>query len=176
MKSFGRWATGVVVVAVVGCASESSRVAAEPKEPPVEKWNGGKMRAPLDVQSSLTGEVGSADPLPVTITVTPEAACRKVTTALRGLDGVEVSAPAREHVPCIAGQPLIHVAQVRVPPGVSGRIVADVSIELESGQQMATSRSFELRSAGAATRQKSNGTVTYDANGNPIILMPSGAK
>jgi hypothetical protein len=94
---------------------------------------------------------------------------------VRGIDGLEVLPTTRQH-PCGPGQSVLHETEVRVPPGVSGLLVVDVSLDLEGGQQMTAARAFRLFRPGAVQSEKRQGTVLYDDQNNPIVVVPAQEK
>jgi hypothetical protein len=165
----------LVLLLATACAGAGEKRAAPEEgrsEAKVEgPWNGGKQTAPIELSSSLSGEVQTEAEQTVVLSLTPRRDCQQLTSVVRGLDGVQVETSARSHGACVAGQAVQHEARVKVPSGVAGHLVVDVSMEVE-GRHLAVSRAVELRAPGAVAR-KGASTVTRDANGNPVVVMPA---
>lgn len=163
----------VVLLATGGCASDSNRAEGKEGGGASRPAQGGKVRAPIDVTSSVEGEVPSGVPFSVTLAVTPHEACQSLTTRVRGLDGVVVEGEAVSHGPCVAGTPVTQGARVRVPDGTAGYLVLDVSLERLDGRRITDARSFELHRSEATQSKRTPGNLTYDAQGRPIQVMPA---
>ena len=130
---------------------------------------------PVDIRSSLTGDVTSDDARSVTLTIQPRQACTKLTVGVRSVDGVVVDGSPPEEVPdCSPSTPFQKTVSVRVPTGVSGQVVVDVSITLASGRRYATSRGFRVsRPGGSPNRASSTLTAapTPDSSGKPVHVL-----
>jgi hypothetical protein len=134
------------------------------------------MRAPVRVQSTLSGEVKDEGPYEVTLTIIPSSGCRQLSSGVLGVDGIDVSAPRIEHGDCHPGTPFTRKVQVRVPEAAAGFLVVHVTMILEDGREVSDSTSFELHRTGATHREAKpqGGVQVRDEKGNPVILVPSG--
>jgi hypothetical protein len=161
------------LILLLGCAVADPAPTSNPKQASqVKRWNGGKVQAPVEVRSSVSGQVTRDDPFPVTLTLVPQTGCRQLTFGVRGLGGVEVTGVAsRTATPCAAGVALSSTVQVRVPPEVSGTLVVDVSVVVEGGRTVSSSRSFPLSRTGASGKSALTEPIIYDSNGNPVHLL-----
>ena len=170
----------IAMFALAGLMLSAAPAKDEPKAAPAaektekkggEMWNGGKQSPPFAVKSSLQGTVEADQDLPLTITVTPRKGCAGMTTVLRGIDGVAVKGEPAHHA-CAKDQSVRHEGTLRVPAGVAGSVVVDVTMEI-NGKKVSSSRTFPVAAQGATPKKEEVGEVTKDAKGQPLIIMQS---
>jgi|JI10StandDraft_1071094.scaffolds.fasta_scaffold177849_2 hypothetical protein len=137
-------------------------------------WNGGKPGAPFTVTSAVEDVVPTDVDVTLLVTVTPTRACSKLTTVVRGIDGVAVRASGERtaFVVCQVGVDQPQPVVVRVPAGVAGYLVVDVTAEVD-GRATAGSYSIPLRAAGASFARHTTGDVVITPTGERVVKMPA---
>ena len=129
-----------------------ARIAAQGKP-----WNGGKPTAPVQVESSIEGEIAAEEWVDVDLSIIPQSDCSVLTSQVRGVDGLEVSDDSTwSHTGCVAGGTFVRQLRVRVPAGVSGLLAIDLHMELPGGATYDVTRSVGFRASGTPVLLESN--------------------
>jgi len=176
MKTILFWSLLCASATAVATSSAAAADAADKAAAPHRtRTSAGKRQAPVTVTTDLAGELEAGSRRFVTVTIRPRRACTDLTTAVRGVDGVEVLGTlVRQHARCAAGVAELHMVQVSVPADASGTLVVDVTMQVR-GRTYATSRAFKLRARGAPPAPKTLGTVEQGAEG-PVEVMKARSK
>lgn len=112
-------------------------------------WNGGKPTAPVQVESSLEGEIPADEWVDVDLSIIPQSDCTVLTSQVRGVDGLEVSDDsAWTHTGCVAGGAFQRQLRVKVPAEVSGLLAIDLHMEVVGGAVYDITRSVGFRAQG----------------------------
>lgn len=120
-------------------------------------WNGGKPTAPVQVESSLEGEIAAEEWVDVDLSIIPQSDCTVLTSQVRGVDGLEVSDDSTwSHTGCVAGGAFVRQLRVKVPAGVSGLLAIDLHMELPGGASYDVTRSVGFRAEGTPVLLESN--------------------
>jgi hypothetical protein len=121
-------------------------------------WNGGKPTAPIELRSSVSGEIEAGEWVEVELELVPTGeGCVLLQSRARGLDGIEVSDDSVwDHPSCALGESIRRTLRVLAPEGVSGSIVLDLHMEMDSGMVYTVTRSVVLYAEGAESAAESN--------------------
>ncbi len=142
-KRFESWSLG---------RERESRIASQGKP-----WNGGKPTAPVQVESSIEGEIPADEWVDVDLSIIPQADCAMLTSQVRGVDGLEVSDDSTwSHTGCVAGGAFVRQLRVKVPAEVSGLLAIDLHLELVGGATYDVTRSVGFRAEGTPVLLESN--------------------
>jgi hypothetical protein len=172
----------LAVLALASCAKLPSQPPAAPTATARAEhegaWNGGKLRAPVSIDSEPQGPLEPGVDVPLRLKVTPHQSCTALRIEVQGLQGAFVSGgEAREHGARVAGEEVVREVKVRLSPGASGLVAVTASMEVEGRLQSSTvAIPMEPRGGVDPRAQKPTspmGQVEVDAEGHPLILMES---
>ena len=116
-------------------------------------WNGGKPTAPIELESSIEGEIPRGEWVDLELALIPSASgCIGLSSRVRPLDGLEVSDDSVwSHPVCAQGERILRQLRVRAEAGVSGLLAVDLRMEMDSGEVFEVTRSVALRAEGASS-------------------------
>ncbi len=164
-RSWLRCALAVAMTLACGC----DRSSPEATQHVVD----GEPDAPFDLWSSHRGAIGSGGSYEVTVHVRTARSESALSSELRGVDGVRVSAGGRfDHGTTRRGQVVRHTATVLVDKGVAGYLAVDVSW-LQDGAIQSTTYAIGLHADGARYRSPSLGRIEPGVGGERIEVLPS---
>ena len=114
-------------------------------------WNGGKPTAPIELRSNVSGEIAAGEWVEIELELVPTGeGCVFLQSRARGLDGIEVSDDSVwDHPNCGLGESIRRSLRVLAPEGVSGSVVLDLRMEMDSGMVYEVTRAVALSAPGA---------------------------
>jgi hypothetical protein len=143
-------------------------------------WNGGKPRAPVQVQVDRTGELPTDSATRLRVTVTPGRDCAALEVRVRGTDGVDAwlpsASPAR--LGCRGGEAVEVPVNVSVDSGRRGLLVVEARlVGGEEGADQTAAQSFAFRapgtSASATLKPGAQGFLETGPDGGQVVVMPA---
>lgn len=167
------------LMTMVMVAAPTGGLAKEPNARDGVMWHGGKVRAPVELSSSLRGAVDPGRDLGFTVDARATGDCDPLSLTVQGLGGVEVrGGEARGHGRLDAGQREARTVTVRVPEGRAGHAV--VTATCGSGADLrAFVQAFPLHAKGVDPKQSADlaprreGTPATTGDGRPAQLLDS---
>ncbi|MBI3535708.1 MAG: hypothetical protein HY072_09530 [Deltaproteobacteria bacterium] len=133
-------------------------------------FNGGKFSPPVDIKSNLNGMVQSNVDLDLNLEIVIGDDYDEIITRVRGIDGVTLSGELEKRHPAKSQNPNpSHFVSAKLPDGVSGFVVIDVTYTTKEASYSVT-KAISLKTKSLQLRQAAQ-KIETDASGEPIVRL-----
>ena len=164
---------GVLVLAALLALAGCARQQAVAKTAGAETAVPTEAHVPLRVWLDGPTVVSTDQPRDVQLRFEASMALTQLSTAIRGIDGLEVTGgAARQHGARAAGAQTSHPFVLRVPAGISGLVAIDITWERAGANQGAT-LAVRVGAKGAQPKVEKLGRIEKGRDGQPVLVMPA---
>ena len=133
----------------------------------------GDSAAPFTLTSTVRGAIEADQPTSVTLAIRADQDVSQLSTALRGISGVEVREGAViQHGAQASGAFVHHTFEVLAAKGVAGLVAIDLTWTGADGQQSVT-LAVPISAHGATAKTPALGKLETDDRGEPVQVMPA---